>query len=370
MKPPDIEQGLLEFLREDTGDSGLQYASPPRLITGGFSGAWIFGFELASPPQKLAGPLVFRMLMGEDTALRQRREAALQDAAGSLGCKVPRIRLTGPESAGLGGPFFIMDRLEGGPLVRWYLPPLLLAIVASVVFQSGWFLLLGHLLGSVWVGITLAVHQRRIHRLPLQDVKVIYARHGIEDAQVDYAYWLQIARDAMDRGGLTQYLPGLQWLRDHQLVPVRPTLCHGDIQPLNFLASWTRVTGIIDWEIACIADPELDVAAMRCDVILLPGPWLGPWLFPMYWSYLAYLRATGSVDPQRLRYYEALRTFFMLANATDHYLTTQRLKAEAADDIPGPDLPPFFMRMLVRAHVRRFHKLTGIRLAPPAAALR
>jgi hypothetical protein len=35
------------------------------------------------------------------------------------------------------------------------------------------------------------------------------------------------------------------------------------------------------------------------------------------------------------------------------------------DDRPGADIPPFWMRMIARTHVRRFHKLAGVRLTPP-----
>ena len=364
-EPLKIDRGLLEHLRQVTGDSALRYKSPPKSIGGGFSGAKLYGFELSSPPADLAGPVVLRMSVGRDATSRQRREAALQDAAGRLGCAVPRIRLTGAATVGLGGPFFIMDRVAGIPLSRWGRVSTGLAALVAIALGHVWPLLLAFFLSSAVVGIAIGIHQHRLHRLRLEDVKRIYGEHGLEDADVGIAYWLEIAADAIDAEKLEGYRPGLQWLRDNRIVPTRPKLCHGDIQPRNFMAGWTRVTGIIDWELACVADPELDVAVLRCDVILLPGPWLAPLYFPMYWSYLAYLLTKTRFDPQRLRYYEALRTLFILTSATRHYLTTLRLKADDVDDRPGPDIPPFWMRMLTRAHVRRFRKLTDVRLTPP-----
>ncbi len=85
-----VPERLLKYLRRMSGDSKLKYATPPARVLGGASGALIFGFELSSPPDTLAGKLILRMRVSdEQTSLWGRlwsRGLALQDAAGILGC--------------------------------------------------------------------------------------------------------------------------------------------------------------------------------------------------------------------------------------------------------------------------------------------
>ncbi|MBV9355814.1 MAG: phosphotransferase [Chloroflexi bacterium] len=52
--------------------------------------------------------------------------------------------------------------------------------------------------------------------------------------------------------------------------PVR--LVHGDYWPGNLLWRRGRLTGVVDWEDACLGDPAEDVATCRADLVMLFGP--------------------------------------------------------------------------------------------------
>lgn len=366
----DVREKLLAHLRAEYESGALEYREPPVEIAGGFSGARIFAFELADPPATLAGPLVLRVLMGPDNERRHSRETFAQETAAKLGFPAARIRLVGPGSVGLGGPFVVMDRLAGGTLVRHYGALIGIGVVASLVLSSPWPVLAGYLAASAALGLVMAVYQERLHRLPFADVQELCRARGIDERELSTDVWLEAAERAMTEYRLDEYAPGLAWLRSEARPLVRPTLCHGDLQPLNFMAQWTRVTGVLDWELACIEDPELDLAVAKSDLTLLPGPVLGAIFFPIYAFYLGYLRLRTRVDAVRFRYYEALRAFFMLTMVTGHFVMTRANKAAGMTDPAGaaPDLPPFFFHMLAGAHIRSFRRLTGVALELPPAA--
>jgi aminoglycoside phosphotransferase (APT) family kinase protein len=50
------------------------------------------------------------------------------------------------------------------------------------------------------------------------------------------------------------------WLKDHQPVAERVSLVHGDFRLGNFLYDDTRITALLDWEMAHLGDPAEDVA--------------------------------------------------------------------------------------------------------------
>lgn len=363
---PALREALLAHLRETSGCADLAYRHAPEPMAGGFSTASIHAFELEAAPAGLDGPLVLRVLSGSDSEPRWARETLVQGTAARLGFPTPRLRLVGAEAVGLGGPFVVMDRLAGGKLIRWWTAWLLAGVGAAWVLGSPWPLLVGHAVGCACVGLVMARYQRRLHRLPVASVREACVERGVAFEALSARVWMDTAQRAITAQRLDGYAPGLQWLRAHEPAIARAVLCHGDIQPLNFMATWTRVTGILDWELACVADPELDVATTKCDVLLLPGPWLGAVFWPLYAFYV--LGLGRGLDRARLRYYEALRAFVMLAMVAEQFRATQANKAAGVPEPAGtaPDLPPFFARMLIRAHERRFRRLTGVAIAERA----
>ena len=189
-------------------------------VTGGdasLAAALIFGFELSSPPDTLAGQLVLRMRVSdEQTPLWSRlwsRGLALQDAAGILGCKAPRIRVAESRPEDLGGPFIIMDRVAGISIMHWIIISILIGLIVSAVLWNGWLLLAGSLLGSLVLGLSLGMLKRSLHSLAIEDVKHIYSRHGLKDTDVEISQYLQTLSDLLTDNNLEEFLPGLKWLQ-------------------------------------------------------------------------------------------------------------------------------------------------------------
>lgn len=88
------------------------------------------------------------------------------------------------------------------------------------------------------------------------------------------------------------------WL--HQNVPEAPeraVLIQGDTGPGQFLFDGDKLTGIVDWEFAHLADPMLDLAQIRARDWYNPGADLKKWL-----AYYAEFSGRP-VDLPKLRYY-------------------------------------------------------------------
>jgi hypothetical protein len=69
-----------------------------------------------------------------------------------------------------------------------------------------------------------------------------------------------------------------RWLRRNiPAAPARPALLQGDTGPGQFMFDGERMTGIVDWELAHIGDPMLDLALIRGRDFYNPGADLADW---------------------------------------------------------------------------------------------
>jgi aminoglycoside phosphotransferase (APT) family kinase protein len=89
-----------------------------------------------------------------------------------------------------------------------------------------------------------------------------------------------------------------QWLKDHAPVAERVCLVHGDFRLGNFLYEGTRITALLDWEMAHLGDPVEDIAwAYR-------GLWTPEMHVPLDAFVARYSTASGiAVKPETLLFY-------------------------------------------------------------------
>jgi aminoglycoside phosphotransferase (APT) family kinase protein len=168
---------------------------------------------------------------------------------------VPRVRWCEPDGAGLGAPFFVMDRVEGE------VPP-------DVMPYN---------FGDSWLFHATAEQQRR-----LQDTSVgVLARlHAIEDAERAFAFLTPdhpgdtaMRRALAEQWAYYQWVAegapsplierAFAWLDDHWPADEGPTvLSWGDSRIGNVMYRNFEPVAVFDWEMACLAPPEVDVAWM------------------------------------------------------------------------------------------------------------
>ena len=117
---------------------------------------------------------------------------------------------------------------------------------------------------------------------------------------------------------------GLKWLEDNCPEQCDPALIHGDYRLGNFLAEDSKLTGVLDWELAHFGDPHEDLA-FGCMAVWrfarYDRPALGLGSLEDYFA--AYEAAGGAtVDRARFRYWMIHRTVWWALgclNMADHW---------------------------------------------------
>jgi aminoglycoside phosphotransferase (APT) family kinase protein len=184
--------------------------------------------------------------------------------------------------------FYLMGRVDGIPPLPESLPPEFTAHRRDIAFAL--------------VDALVAIHRVDWRAAGLAGLD---RSAGFHDRQV--ARWTsQLA----SYGG--RELPGIDrvasWLDAHRPGDFRPTIMHGDYHMLNVLIGReppVRVTAVLDWETATIADPLLDLAGF-CEVWCSVARAGWPTRSELIERYAA---GRGLPGVGALTYYEALYNF-------------------------------------------------------------
>jgi aminoglycoside phosphotransferase (APT) family kinase protein len=255
---------------------------------------------LSSPPQRLTGGAVMESWRfaagGSDYVLRRApslafmqgrpyghaTEAALIEAARARGVTAPEVVALLEEADGLGSGF-IMRALPGTADPK---------VILGCEDPDG--LLRG-------IARDLArIHALRPSEVPA-GVPVMDTRAAIADLKAQF----------INAGGDRPIIAlGLRWLEDNCPPEVEAVLNHGDYRMGNLLVEGSRLTGVLDWEIAHFGDRHEDLA-FGCMAV---------WRFARYdrpalglgriEDYIAAYEAEAGVtiDPSRLRFWTVYRT--------------------------------------------------------------
>ena len=291
---------LLRYFRGRLGVDSIGFSVPPTRLTGGYD-TTIWAFELGGAPETMwSQPLVARVFH-PGQSIRPRHEAAIHSAIAEQGFPCPPPLLIEDADEPLGGPFFIMPRLAGHPLLDSILSPA----------------------GLIRVPRLLARTQLALHALDTAKVRDRLAAAGFDQPPGGTAAWLRGARGEIEQGSYAAFEPALRWLEANQPAPsAAVVVCHCDFHPLNLLTERGRVTGVIDWSNILFAEPEVDVAFSRTIMTMGPidggrfAPILGRARVALTALYEREYRKDRPLDQSRLRYFEALRCFLAMLNAT------------------------------------------------------
>ena len=165
---------------------------------------------------------------------------ALRSVHGT-GVPVPRVHWLETDSAVLGRPFFVMDKVDGETLLAaWTREP-------------------EHRpqLMEDYISILATLHELDWQSLDLSTLTV--PAHDRHHAENEIARWESVIEE-------TQFSPEpvlaelISWLRRNVPPAGRTTLCHGDYHSRNFLARDGRIVAVLDWEMVGIGDPISDLA--------------------------------------------------------------------------------------------------------------
>ena len=243
-------------------------------------------------PPTLRRPLALRVYAGPEGLPRLRREWTLQTRLTKFGYPVARPVLMEEDDGFLGGPFLLMEWVEGERLLERLL--------------RDYFALL-------WAPAAMADVHARLHQAPVAGLPV--PPRPFLDRQLD------AFQTAVDDHGLRGLAPGVQWLRDHRPADAEPCLLHVDFHAKNILLRPDGAAAVLDWSEADFGDRHADVAmallmidvapvegASLVDRVMLP---IGRFLTHTLYLH-AYCRRLP-LDRRRLRYFQAWAAMWRLA---------------------------------------------------------
>jgi aminoglycoside phosphotransferase len=289
---PDQVRRALTHLLAERGMWDVHFIEKPRPLVGGFD-TTLYRFRVDGEELSEAwrGPLVARIYTALDRDEQPGREAAIQCFAADRGFPALRPVLAEASDNPLGFPLMIMPRVGGSTMFKR-------------MMANPWRL-------DHWLA-RMASLQVRLHQIPLEGCPIAYERPLIETL-------LGNVRKRIDAFTLAHLEDSYAWLARHKgaVLDEAPSLCHGDLHPLNILADTDDSLVLIDWSDAKVGDRHYDVAhtlvALRISKIAASGPiqrlFLGWASERMFDRYLACYQELAPLDSDQLQYWMALNAF-------------------------------------------------------------
>jgi len=236
----DQTEALLEVLRTATGTPTLEFADPPRALSGGFW-AELVAFRLRGAPDGWNGDLVARLM--PDPAIAG-KESAVQAEVAAQGFPTPTVHLVGGPDDGLGRAFMVMDLADGGPWLDGLDGTGAIAALPRLARR------LPDALGEAMAAL---------HRL---DVEPVRARLANLDgaAAIEVPDYLARIRERAALLGRDDLESAVLWLEANPPLPEPAVICHGDLHPFNLLVDTADAVTVLDWSASLLAPGAYDVA--------------------------------------------------------------------------------------------------------------
>jgi alkylation response protein AidB-like acyl-CoA dehydrogenase/aminoglycoside phosphotransferase (APT) family kinase protein len=177
------------------------------------------------------------------------REFRVLSRLAPAGARVPRPLAYCEDTSILGAPFYLMERLAGVILRRR--PPQGLELDAATVRR----------LGEAFVDTLVELHALDYRALGLGDFG---NPEGYVERQV--RGWAQRYQDARTHD-IAEMETVAGWLSTHVPASPPPAVVHNDYKYDNLVLDPrdpTRILGILDWEMATIGDPLMDLGTALC----------------------------------------------------------------------------------------------------------
>jgi aminoglycoside phosphotransferase (APT) family kinase protein len=221
------------------------------------------------------------------------------------------------DSAILGMPFYVMERVDGVVPVQWRGDD-------PEVFPTDEA---RRDIGHQFVDI-----EARIHAIDWQAAGLTSlpgSRHPDEAPGAEIERWERYYRDSV-LVELPVVNAAVAWLRANPACSGRLTLCHGDYRIGNFMVRDGRIVAIFDWELAHIGDPVEDIAYSGLPLFRGRNPMLSQ-LLPAEEFFARYEERTGlRVEPEVFHFWTVLG---LLKATASHIRATRAYEDRRADDV-------------------------------------
>jgi aminoglycoside phosphotransferase (APT) family kinase protein len=350
IEPEQLQRRLTEYLGAQVDSFGV--------LASGWE-TTVFEFGLRSTPGNLevpgGRPLVLRFYHGPGAAAKGNREYRVICLMQSAGFPVPAPYAFQVDPGLLGAPFLIMERLQGGPLLRLKSFPNALKTFTLAFLP--------------FVRLQIRLHRFDPDALGIGALAPAFGNDSTGGRPLLDRMLITIA-GRVEQGPLPWLEPALQWAQSKasSFREAGNSVVHMDYHPLNVLVRGGRISGVIDWVSAEAGDRHLDVATtatiLSCHAMDNPR-WLrdnlaGNSLRRLYSGlYLSLYHTMMPLDFARLRYCQAVASIHrlsILGMMIGPGAETVGYRTEAASDVTQPVL-----QLLARYASRK----CGIPITPP-----
>ena len=193
--------------------------------------------------------LVLRVMPDDGLAAK---EVVIHRGVAEQGYSVPPVVASGDRSAGLGGPYMVMERVVGR------MPLADLDLGKAVHRLRSIMRELPALLGTVMA---------RLHELDAAPVRAALVSDP-PGVAIDTEGTLRSLCDAARSTGRSDLVAAARWLERMRPAPAEEVVCHGDLHPFNVMVDADRWV-LLDWTAATLGEPAYDIA---CTSLLLGNP--------------------------------------------------------------------------------------------------
>ncbi|MGG1677185.1 phosphotransferase family protein [Neobacillus sp. NRS-1170] len=221
---------------------------------------------------------------------------------------VPKVYLLEEDPNIIGGEFMVMEKIEGVSYVPWSKEGQAFLLKASSEKE----------IPKQFADYLISLHTLNLQQIGLDEVFEVpsdgtgYIDRILAEITEQYLKYKIIYDPVMT--------DALEWLKKHRPVAQRLSLLHGDYRTGNMLYKDKRITGILDWELAEIGDPLMDVAYICAKANRMESPLLC-YLLDKDWFLDYYSEKTGlTVNQKTLHYFEVLHQvrFLLISLSAAH----------------------------------------------------
>ena len=286
---------FLSYLQIRKGWNGLGYLRAPEPVPDGWE-TYTYRLQLHGRrglPLALRRPLALRVYAGPEGLPGLRRDWALQRRLFGMHYPVARPLLREEDPGFLGGPFLLMEWVEG-----------------ETMFDR----LARDYLAFTWAPWQMADLHARLHRTPVRGLP--QPERPFLDRE------LEAIEAAVTESGLDGLAAGADWLRKHRPPDAEPPCpLHLDLHPKNMVVRGRRCVAVLDWSESDIGDRHADVAMALLHMTTAPVYDASPLTRLMLpvgramtrMMYFNGYRRRLPIDRTRLRYYQAWAALRRLA---------------------------------------------------------
>jgi aminoglycoside phosphotransferase (APT) family kinase protein len=293
--------------------------------------------------------MVLRLYAADTDPIQPRLEQAIQDGLADAHFSAPRVIIAECDSDQFGGMFVVMERLPGRGFLRGVRWDQFVADFPKVCIR--------------WPGVLVEVAER-LHQVDPAPVLAAAAKSGIEASKLMAHRHIEVVAANLGAFGDRRTDEALAWMTENEPAQLdAPSIIHGDLWPANVLMRRGRLTGLVDWTMAGIGDPALDLGFACAGLALMPAPLPPP--SPIRQGIHAagknlaqrvreqYLNRV-QMTAQRIEFYEALRCLVELSAVLSY-------RHRSNSDGAGSRKPPWDKG--VNALVGHFMNITGVPIA-------